>query len=560
MKRLILGILLFLSLLSRGICQSDTKKQIDYFIGEYIRYKETKPYEKAVTMLNSAASKALWSEDQHPYVIMRYALLEYMEKYGIEYPAGDDEKTILYLIEDRYNRKRINTTYRTTIIYVRTELRRIKYINPIFIPAHLIEMANMLDNCPAYEKESKYAKYYELIPQRITKTEKEELYTIIKEKAKECDGEAWAYEGLRGFLNGKSQQYIDRCLQYADITNKPAADGLRYFIQDARNSGTPEETQMLFDNAIKGKSVLVTIMAADRIKGTNKDEAMNLLAAVEDSNYFSEYGGDLIKGVILEKTGNIADIQQASLLLQKCMNQCMFKPLRKKAKALYDEFQTRMALISLREQEEMIDPYDALPADYTALAAAYETLKGYEDKAIQFYRIAADMGDIRSICRVAIDDIYKGILENDKNKTVNAAKVILDNADSHFLPLIYNAACIILFGLDGNEPDHKKAEILYRKFKTNFENGTTGKSYVAQDFLGTVMTLPRLPDLDFYDSDRAIQRYNEGLKYEKAGKYLEAEDLYTSASSLGHPTGTIKAHRMENLRREIKKEKQSQDK
>lgn len=559
MKRLILSLFLSITFLSYGICQSNTQQQIDYFIGQYNKYNGVKPYEKGATMLGSAASKALLYKDSHPYVIMRYALVEYKEKYGIAYPPGDDEKIYLHLIEDRYDRKRIDMTYKNTIIYVRTRLFRLKYIAPKYIPSYLMKMTDMLDKCPLYEEESKYNKYYDLIPKKITKNDKDELYAIIHEKAQECSGESWALEGMNGLLSGKTQQYIDKCLYYADMSNKSAADGFRFFMHDAKKTGTPEERQKLFDSAVQGKSVLASIMAADRIKATKQDEAMALLSAVEDSDYFSDYGGDLIKGIILEKNGNLHEIQQASLLLQKCMKNCNFKQLRNKAKELYKEYQTKIALLTLKEQEEMIDPYDALPAEYTALAAGYETLEGYEEKAMQFYRMAASLGDLRSICRVAIDDINKGILEDDPTRTINGAKVILNNSNSHFLPFIYNAACIILFGLDGNEPDYKKAEKLYHKFETKFEGSSTSNSYVKQDFLGIVRTLPQLPDLNFYDCDRAIQRYNEGLKYEMEGKYEDAENCYGSASFWGHPTGFIKADRIRNIRSEIRKKKMIQD-
>ena len=74
-----------------------------------------------------------------------------------------------------------------------------------------------------------------------------------------------------------------------------------------------------------------------------------------------------------------------------------------------------------------------------------------------------------------------------------------------------------------------------------------------------VRTLPQLPDLNFYDCDRAIQRYNEGLKYEMEGKYEDAENCYGSASFFGHPTGFIKADRIRNIRSEIRKKKMIQD-
>lgn len=560
MKRLLLSLIVLISLLGQGICQSDTQKQLDYLIGEFNRYKDIKPYEKGLTILYNARSKARALQDKTPYVIIICAQLEYMDKYNLSYPPGDDEKVFLYLINERYDRKQIDATYRNSMIYIRTKLRRMKYIEPKYIPDELMEIAEMLDKCPPYEEESKYTKYYDIIPKKITKSEKEELYTFISDKAKEYDGEFWAYEGLMGFLHGKSQQHLDKCLQYADISNKPAADGTRYFIQDAKKSGTPEERQKLFDSALQGGSVFVTIMAADRMKSTKADEAMALLESVENSNLFTDYGGDAIKAAILGKRRTIADLQQASLLLQKCMKSCKFKATRKKAKNLYDKLQTDLALLSLKEQEEMIDPYDALPAEYAALAAGYENLKGYEDKAIQFYRIAAKMGDLRSICRIAIDDIKNGILENDPDKAANAAKIILDNSQSHFLPFKYNAACVILYGLDGNEPNHKKAEKIFSQFENEFENSSTSNSYVKQDFLGEVMTLPRLPKLDFYESDEAILHYNEGLEYEELGKYQEAENAYRHASFFGHPTAIIKAERMENLRREIKKQTLSKEK
>lgn len=550
MKKLLIATLLILSWTIKMDAQPTQFERCDHYLSEYRKYKGTKNYAKAADMLYYASNSITMVKQSLPFVFIRFAQLEYMDRYNVVFPDKNDEYWALYYILERFNEDDgslfthvVASTYASHILYVKTSLRYIKYLKPQAIPSILIKCMTMLDQCPEYSIETEYEKYYNLLQNKIVPGDKERMEALVKAEARKISGKYWTDSGIKGLIDRNSKDYINACLKFAKDSDKASAYALEGLITDME--GNKEEAIKLYEKSAKDNNVLGVILLVDHMSDTDKE--ISLLKNVENDEFFLRYGGALELAERFAKSEKLSDIQKAANLCQTNMGKSIFRGDKAEMTELYKQCQKKISIFQLQQQEEMLDPDDVLPSEYLALAQGYESIEGYEDKAMYFYRLAAEGGDLRSMCRVAIDDMYTGIVDGDFDKVKNAANLILDNQNSRFLPFGLNSAVIILYGLNGDEPNAEKAKIIYEKFAKKFEKSSNKKSYVEMDFISGGDYLPSTPKLNFYDLEKAMRLYEEGTAEEKAGKYDDADYSYSWSATWGHPFGSIKAEQMQKL-------------
>lgn len=547
MKKYLLAILVALSFAMNSYAQTTQFERMDHYLSEYHQYKGKQPYAKAADLLYYASQSIYMVKKSIPYVFIRYAQLEYMDRYNVIFPEKNDEYWTLYYILERFQEDDgspythvVQSTYSSHILYVKAVLRYIKFLKPEGIPQMLIECMSMLESCPEYAIEPEYTKYYDLLQHKIGKDDKEKMKKLVEAEASKVAGKYWADLGLEGLVHNKSRNYVNACLELAKSSDKAAATALEGVIGSL--DGKTDEAINLYKQAANDNNVLATIFLVDFMSDTEKEIA--LLKNVENDEFFFKYGGGLELAERYARSDKISDIQKAADMCQANMGKNLFSSETRELKNLYEKCQARISLIHLQQQEEMLDPDDVLSSEYLALAQGYESIEGYEEKAMYYYRLAAEGGDLRSMCRVAIDDLYVGAVERDDEKVKNAANLILANQNSRFLPFMLNAAVVVLYGLNGEDPDLEKAKAIYERFVKMYERSTASKSYVEKDFLCGGDYIPSIPKLGFYDMDKAMRHFNEGVEAETAGNYESAAYSYTWSSTWGHPLGYVKADQM----------------
>ena len=549
MRKIFITFLVVFSTVFSVFAQISREEKADYCLAEYERYKGIAPYAKAADQLSFAGNHLALLSKSLPYVFVRFAQLEYMDRYKVVFPNENDEYWHLYYVMQRLQGEgsyKVESTYQSHILYVKVGLRYIQYLKPEAIPAYLVQFMTVLERCPAYEVKPEYEKYYNLLQNKILEGDKEKMKDFVIAKAKELGSKYWMDAGLVGCLDSESEDYVKTCLTFAKNVDEAAAYALEGFI--AEENGMPKEKVMrIYEKAAKANNVLGTILLVNLMDKKDLKKEMELLANVEKDEFFLRYGGAYEKAERLADSNNPAELKQVEELCQKTIEQSIFKEDRRNAKKLFNECQTKLALLQLQQQEDMIDPDDVLPSEYLALATGYDSLEGQEDKAMYFYRLAAEGGDLRSLCRVAIDDMYVGALDGDEEKVNKAANVMLENMDSRFIPFMLNAAVVVLYGLNGDDADEEKARSIYTRFVKKY-NKQSNNSYVEKDFLCGGEYLPvKTPELEFYRIDDALYHYNAAVADEVAGDYEGAAYHYSWASTWGHPLGEVKADKMREL-------------
>lgn len=536
---------------SGAVCQvahEYRQKKIDALLNEYKTLRTKQLYSAAAEKLQDAVLEAGWDNDYRDGLILRYAHLEYMKSHNMKFLEENFEQHELNFNIDRFSRlSKDQISYGLSLIYVKLKLYRLPYIKQLYVPDELLDMQTILENVPTLSVEPELAMYYSLIDMKINEDTRTRLLESVNMKLSSCKGAYLANAALIAYMNNKSTDYVNRCLMLAEKTDKAAADAVRaIIIENSTNASDDKTASDLYMASANQRNVLGSIGWAGCLIGNNaKEEAMKVLCSVEEDTLFAYYGGSIVKANLLSESRDLSDLQEAIQLYQAGIDGCLFKHLIKQAKKKYNECETQIALIQLNQQEEMIDYDDVVPAEFIALAKGYESYNEHE-KAMKFYRLAAEMGDLQSMSKVALYDIQQGVLEGDESKTIRAARTIMENAESWFTPFLYNAVVVTLFGLDGNEPNAKKATKFLEKYLKKIKKDPLKSTYTEDDLLTESNyifeeTLSGVELLDLFESyEEAIEEYNKGVAYETMGEYEDAWYCYRSALFRGHPLASTK--------------------
>lgn len=556
MKRLVilLSVILYWTI-AIGQVSEYRQDKIDALLDEYELLRGKTPYVKASNRLQDAALQAAWGRDHRDEFILRYAQLEYNRRYNINFSDVNFEKHLLREVVEKYEKLPAKQrSFGLTLIYVQLQLYRLPYLHEQYLPHVLMEMFVAIDREMPLTIEPELAMYYELLDMKINEETRKDLLKELYEELADYDGRYWADAAFVAYLNEKPSSYVDKCLQLAEKTNKPAADAVRAYIKEATYDRSVYDEQAIYQSylepAKQGSVLACTRLARNLIDQDRKDEAKEILQSVENDPYFVRYGGTIYKANLLSESDELSDLQDALQLYLATMDSCYIDYQRKNAKKKYNECQNKVAFLQLEQQEEMLDYDDATIAELTALAKGYETYDKL-DKAMSFYRLAAEMGDLYSVSKIALYDMKQGISTQNEAMTTAAARTIVENSNSWFSPFSFNAFVITLFGLDGNAPDKAKAKKYYKSYLKKLKEDAMASDYVKDDFLMNTGIIEDDEDLEDFiaESDEVLEEYNEGLAYEARGEYKDAWYCYQRASWHHHPLARTK---MDTLDKRIK--------
>lgn len=536
------------------VAPENRQAKIDALLGEYKKLRGKAPYSRASTKLHDAVIQAAYGGfDNRDDFILRYAHLEYMKRYNVTFAEENFERLILQQTIQKFdNLPDKKKSYGLSLIYAQLKLYRLPYLLPREAPAELIDILTVLERVSTPSIEPELAMYYALLDMKINEETRKNLIKLVNKKIADYDGRCWADAALLAHLMKKPSSYVERCLQQTDKTNKPAADAVRAYIKESLYTLSNYDEQEVYKSYLKPAkkgSVLACIQLTRSLLALKRDEeAKEVLLSVENDPFFTRYGGSLYKGAFIAMSGELSDLQESLRLYQATMDSCVVLYQRKNAEIMYNKSQTKIAILQLKQQEEMIDFEDVTAAELVAIAKGYEVYK-ITEKAITYYRYAAEMGDLHSISKVALYDMKQGVLTQNESMTIDAARTIIENADSWVSTFAYNAFAITLFGLDGNVPDKEKAAKYFKEYLKKKEKDALASTYGDDDFLIDTYIVKDEEDLEDFilDSDEVIECYNEGLEYEALGEYEEAMDCYASARYDNHPLASAKIELMEKL-------------
>ncbi len=536
------------------VAPENRQARIDALLGEYKKLRGKAPYSRASAKLQDAAFQAAYGGfDNRDDIILRYAQLEYMKRYNITFAEENSERHILQETIQKFdNLPDKKKSYGLSLIYAQLKLYRLPYVLPREAPAELIDILTVLESVSTPSIEPELAMYYALLDMKINEVTRKNLIKSVNKKIADYDGRYWADAALLAHLVNMPSSYVERCLQQTDKTNKPAADAVRAYIKEGLYTLSNYDEQEVYKSYLKPAkkgSVLACIQLTRSLLAQKRnEEAKEVLQSVENEPFFTRYGGSLYKAAFIAMSGELSDLQESLRLYQATMDSCVIRYQRKNAEIMYDQCQTKIAILQLEQQEEMIDFEDVTVAELVAIAKGYEMYKRTE-KAITYYRYAAEMGDMHSISKVALYDMKQGVLTQNESMTIDAARTIIENADSWFSPFVYNAFAITLFGLDGNAPNKEKATIYFKEYLKKIEKDALASTYGDDDFLIDTNIVEDEEELEYFigDSDEVIECYNKGLEYEALGDYENARSCYIGARNNNHPLAKAKLELMEKL-------------
>lgn len=532
--------------------------KVDEAINEFHKVKDRQPYVNGSNVLMKASNAAAkGADDLRPHIIIRSAVYEYMQRYNIKWPDKNDEYYEWKGLISQYDYLSDNQrTYGVTLLNVKTRLDFFKYYKRWYAPMELIRMYNILENMPPYQLEPELMKYYSLLRMQINEKERKRMLDTINQKFKDYTVDDILYSGVVACLGKNTRGMAKQIADHLRTMDVAAADALEGYYLENKGISTDEELRLAleyYDKAAAKGNVLGCIRRADYLLDEDINRAGELLSLVESHPHFSDYTGTVVKSDLLSRSDKIDDIREASRLAQDAIDKCLDSYQVKYIKKVYDECQLKITVHQLEEQESMLDLDDVLPAELTAIAMGYESIEGYEDKVIYYYRLAAEHGDIPSLCRVCVYDMFQGIAEEDDAKVKNAANIILENKDSDFLPFKYNSVYIYLFGLNGDEPNQKAASKLFKSFVNKLKSDNKTNLYKSAHFISDE-EVSSLPDEDdellnqFMNYYKAIEYYSKGLELESKGLQDDAEYYYSWSSTYGHPFGWEKSEMIRKKR------------
>lgn len=545
------------------------QQQVDSIITEYHRVAHRAPYAAGSNLLMKAANTALRTDDPRPNIVLLGAVYDYMKQHNIswETPAIEEKECKSYITRFEGMPRDLWSTG-LTMLYCRALLDGLKYESPYNQPLKLLQIARNLENMPAINLEPELQPYYDLMSTPINETEKNHLLAEIKSKLKNYSADEWLLSGVSAILMPAPEPIIDAIYEHLKGTDPAAADALQgyYYEKRALNGETFKRLHELYESSAGKKNVLGSCRYADLVLQRNPAGALEILAPVENHVLFTALGGTAVKADALSRSDSPDDVREAARLAQIAAERSFDSDLSKNARDVYNKCQARLAIFDLQEQERQLDIDEALPSEIVALAKGYESVDGYEDKAMELYRIAADYGDEGSLCRVCIYDIEQGTMEEDGDKVTRAANTILEHAGSDFLPFRYNAIFVLIYGLNGHEPgnaEFRQAAALFDDFKNKYAADQRKSLYTTDHFF----CLSRLYELpgeesefgDYFDNyDKAMSTFREGLAHEQAGEYSDAATSYYWTATWKHPLAHAKEELMHRKWKEQKERQKEQ--
>lgn len=577
----------FISSYAADFVGTKLQNHVDEILTEFNRIKDKKPYINASDILLQASNAASRSFDKRPHIIIRTAHQKYMMDHNIVWLDKSTEyhewKGLLQIYDFL---KKPYRKYGVTYLNAWARLYFLKYRDSNVIPLELTKLQYTLENMPPFEIEPEFKQYYELLDGCISEKNRLKMLDFVKNEKKKYSADDWLYSGVLAILDSKSNKYIIPIIEYVQKIDQTTADALLgYYIEingpsikkllkdnDSyagrfmykslyQGKDTPDITNLrtkmleLYAKSASKGNVLGSIRYANFIYGKEPDKAMSILSCVEGHDQFAEYAGSLVKAQILAKSDIEEDVRETSRLTQECIDKCIDSFQVKSAKKLYNDCQTKISLFDMQHYEQLINIDDALPEDLIAIAKGYESIEGCEKKAMEYYRLAADLDDIESLCRVTLYDLYNGVSEENEQKTIDASNIILKNAESGFIPFLYNAIVVKLFGLNGMPPNPTEAEKLFNQLKTKLVNDKakdlkdTGLIIASED-ISYICRGGEDFDAAFNNYEKALRNYKDALQKETNHEYKDAEWFYNWARTWGHPLAEPKQTLM------IKKQKQ----
>lgn len=555
------------------------QKKVDEALAEFHHYKD-KSYGKASDFLGDACIYSYLSEEMRPNIILSAAYYEYIKNYNVNTISKyDNIDNLLSTIDKLSELKTMKKSYGLRLIYVNLWIDNIEQIvksekidDIMTIPLRLTILIDMLEKMPVFKVEADLQQYYDLLPYPISEEAKDILLNCLY-RLRKCFNNAdyWLFAGVLALRYSEDYgKYLDKIQTYLSELDQISADALAgYVIEITKPRLTRKRKYELSDedyaqmmdlyakSAAKG-NVLGCCRYADLIDA-DSEEKLKILARVESNPLFLQMTGNAVKATVLFNMGGIDNVREALHLVKESWANCYGNSRQLYDRKLYIKYHKEFNLLELQELERQIDYNEALPADLRAIAIGYESIEGQEEKAMEYYRKAAEAGDLGSLCRVCLYDIEQGVVDEDDDRVNNAINIILDNAESDFLPFLYNASYILLYNIDCKVPQEERLSKAIKycdEYNERFKSDGKKSLYQIKHFLncGNYTRTPNKSkstdedDLSRYDDYAYV--YSIGLQYEKQKQYSEAQNYYWRAWFSGkHP---LAASKMELMRKKLK--------